>query len=157
ENTHRNLAMRKPLVRAVLDGASQIAVPTFVSTLSICIVFVPVLLLTGTARYLFTPLAMAVVFAMMASYFLSRTLDPTMVHRLFSSEAGMYQEGGYGGEGVLWSLHRGMNALFERLRYRYMGLLDFSLQHRAPVLLLFVVFSLGSLGLLKLVGHDFFP
>src|SRR5215831_10202601 len=78
ENTHRNLAMRKPLVRAVLDGASQIAVPTFVSTLSICIVFVPVLLLTGTARYLFTPLAMAVVFAMLASYLLSRTLVPTL-------------------------------------------------------------------------------
>ncbi len=76
ENTHRNIAMRKPLVRAVLDGASQIAVPTFVATLSICIVFVPVLLLTGTARYLFTPLAMAVVFAMLASYLLSRTLVP---------------------------------------------------------------------------------
>jgi multidrug efflux pump subunit AcrB len=157
ENTHRNLAMRKPLVRAVLDGASQIAVPTFVSTSSICIVFVPVLLLTGTARYLFTPLAMAVVFAMMASYFLSRTLVPTMVHRLLRSETGIYQEGGHGGKGLLWSLHRGMNGLFERLRYRYMGLLDFSLQHRAPVLLLFVVVSLGSLGLLKLVGHDFFP
>src|SRR5262245_8648445 len=86
ENTHRNLAMKKPLVRAVLDGASQIAVPTFVSTLSICIVFVPVLLLTGTARYLFTPLAMAVVFAMVASYLLSRTLVPTMVHHLLRSE-----------------------------------------------------------------------
>src|SRR6185312_13403214 len=68
ENTHRNMAMRKALLRAVLDGAQQIAVPTFVATLSICIVFVPVLLLTGTARYLFTPLAMAVVFAMLASY-----------------------------------------------------------------------------------------
>src|SRR6185369_14001032 len=66
-------------------------------------------------------------------------------------------EGGHSGKGVLWSLHRGMNGLFERLRYRYMGLLDFSLQHRAPVLLGFVVFSLGSLGLLKMVGHDFFP
>src|SRR5207342_2913049 len=86
ENTHRNLAMGKPLVRAVLDGASQIAVPTFVSTLSICIVFVPVLLLTGTAQYLFTPLAMAVVFAMTASYILSRTLVPTMVHHLLASE-----------------------------------------------------------------------
>src|SRR6266700_6932575 len=85
ENTHRNIAMRKPLVRAVLDGASQIAVPTFVSTLSICIVFVPVLLLTGTARYLFTPLAMAVVFAMLASYLLSRTLVPTRVHHLLRS------------------------------------------------------------------------
>ena len=76
ENTHRNMAMRKPLVRAVLDGAQQIAAPAFVSTLAICIVFVPVLLLTGAAKYLFTPLAMAVVFAMMASYFLSRTLIP---------------------------------------------------------------------------------
>ena len=99
ENTHRNLAMGKPLVRAVLDGASQIAVPTFVSTLSICIVFVPVLLLTGTAQYLFTPLAMAVVFAMMASYLLSRTLVPTMVHHLLRSEVAVYQAGGHGGRG----------------------------------------------------------
>src|SRR5215475_7996117 len=157
ENTHRNLAMKKPLVRAVLDGASQIAIPTFVSTLSICIVFVPVLLLTGTARYLFTPLAMAVVFAMMASYFLSRTLVPTMVHRLLRSEVAVYQGGGHGGKGVLWTLHRGMNYLFERLRYRYLGLLDFSLRHRAPVLLGFLVFSVGSLFLLRLVGQDFFP
>jgi multidrug efflux pump subunit AcrB len=157
ENTQRNLAMKKPLVRAVLDGASQIAVPTFVSTLSICIVFVPVLLLTGTARYLFTPLAMAVVFAMMASYFLSRTLVPTMVHRLLRSEVAVYQAGGHGGKGVIWTLHRGMNYLFERLRYRYLGLLDFSLRHRAPVLLGFLVFALGSLSLLRLVGQDFFP
>ena len=111
ENTHRNLAMRKPLVRAVLDGASQIAVPTFVSTLSICIVFVPVLLLTGTAQYLFTPLAMAVVFAMMASYLLSRTLVPTMVRHMLRSEVVVYQSGGHGGQGMLWSLHRGMNDL----------------------------------------------
>src|SRR5450755_3248178 len=93
ENTHRNIAMRKPLVRAVLDGASQIAVPTFVATVSICIVFVPVLLLTGTARYLFTPLAMAVVFAMLASYLLSRTLVPTMVHYLLKSEVALYRQG----------------------------------------------------------------
>ena len=86
ENTHRNLALAKPLLNAVLDGASQIAVPTFVSTLSICIVFVPVLLLTGTARYLFTPLAMAVVFAMLVSYLLSRTLVPTMVAYLLKSK-----------------------------------------------------------------------
>src|SRR6476661_7126941 len=97
ENTHRNIAMRKPLARAVLDGASQIAIPTFVSTLSICIVFIPVLLLTGTARYLFTPLAMAVVFAMAASYFLSRTLIPTMVHYLLRKEVAVYQAGGHGG------------------------------------------------------------
>src|SRR5438477_3559743 len=93
ENTHRNIAMRKPLARAVLDGAAQIAVPTFVSTLSICIVFIPVLLLTGTARCLFTPLAMAVVFAMAASYILSRTLVPTMVHHLLASETDLYEHG----------------------------------------------------------------
>ncbi len=82
ENIHRNMAMRKPLVRAVLDGAQQIAAPAFVATLSICIVFVPVLLLTGAARYLFTPMALAVVFAMLASYFLSRTLVCTMAHHM---------------------------------------------------------------------------
>ena len=105
ENTHRNIGMGKPLVRAVLDGAAQIAVPTFVSTLAICIVFVPVLLLTGTARYLFTPLAMAVVFAMLASYLLSRTLVPTMVAYLLESEVDLYQQGrrrNRGGKGVFW-------------------------------------------------------
>src|SRR5580765_1485339 len=157
ENTHRNLAMRKPLVRAVLDGASQIAVPTFVSTLSICIVFVPVLLLTGTAQYLFTPLAMAVVFAMMASYLLSRTLVPTMVHHLLRSEVAVYHAGGHGGKGMLWRLHRGVNRLFEQLRYRYMGMLNLALERRAPVLAGFLVVSLGSLLLVFLVGRDFFP
>src|SRR5215471_12675320 len=157
ENTHRNFAMGKPILRAVLDGASQIAVPTFVATLSICIVFVPVLLLTGTARYLFTPLAMAVVFAMLASYLLSRTLVPTMVHHLLRSEVAVYHDGGHHGKGLLWTLHRGMNSLFERLRYRYLGLLDFSLRHRAYVLLGFLVVSLASLFLLRLVGEDFFP
>jgi multidrug efflux pump subunit AcrB len=157
ENTHRNLGLGKGLVRAVLDGASQIAVPTLVSTLSICIVFVPVLLLSGTARYLFTPLAMAVVFAMLASYLLSRTLVPTMVHRLLRGEAAVYQAGGHGGKGILWSIHRGANSLFERLRYRYVGLLDFSLRHRGPVLLAFLTVSFGSLWLVRMVGHDFFP
>ena len=87
ENVHRNMAMKKPLRRAILDGAAQIATPAFVSTLSICIVFVPVLFLTGPAAYLFTPLALAVVFAMLASYFLSRTLVPTMVLYLLPAEA----------------------------------------------------------------------
>src|SRR5438105_8574705 len=82
ENIHRNLAMKKPMVRAILDGASQIAVPAFVSTLCICIVFVPIFFLSGTARFLFQPLAMAVIFAMLASYFLSRTVVPTMVRFL---------------------------------------------------------------------------
>jgi multidrug efflux pump subunit AcrB len=157
ENTHRNMGMGKRLVRAVLDGASQIAVPTLVSTLAICIVFVPVLLLTGTARYLFTPLAMAVVFAMLASYLLSRTLVPTMVHRLLRKEAAAYRTGEHGGKGVLKTVHRGVNFLFERLRYRYVGLLDFSLRHRAPVLIGFLAISFGSLLLIRLIGQDFFP
>ena len=79
ENIHRNLAMKKPMVKAILDGAQQIATPAFVSTICICIVFVPVFFLSGTARYLFAPLAMAVIFAMLASYLLSRTVVPTMV------------------------------------------------------------------------------
>src|SRR5581483_3864462 len=82
ENIHRNLAMKKPMVRAILDGAQQIAVPAFVSTLCICIVFVPVFFLSGTAKYLFQPLAMAVIYAMIASYLLSRTVVPTMVRFL---------------------------------------------------------------------------
>ena len=84
ENIHRNLAMKKPMVRAILDGAQQIAVPAFVSTLCICIVFVPIFFLSGTAKFLFQPLAMAVIFAMLASYFLSRTVVPTMVKFLLT-------------------------------------------------------------------------
>src|SRR5579871_6789376 len=161
ENTHRNIGMRKPMVRAVLDGASQIAVPTFVATISICIVFVPVLLLTGTARYLFTPLAMAVVFAMLASYFLSRTLVPTMVAFLLKPEVQLYQRGAHGetagGRGLIWQAHYIFNRIFENLRFRYLGLLNWSLRHRAPVLAAFMLLSVGSLGLVWLVGEDFFP
>src|SRR6202044_2664966 len=91
ENTHRNMSANKPLVRAILDSAQQVAAPAFVSTLAICMVFTPVVLLTGAARYLFTPLAMAVVFAMLASYFLSRTLVTTMMHFLLESELKLYQ------------------------------------------------------------------
>jgi multidrug efflux pump subunit AcrB len=149
ENTHRNIVMGKPLVRAVLDGASQIAVPTFVATIAICIVFVPVLLLTGTARYLFTPLALAVVFAMLASYLLSRTLVPTMMAHLLQPEVDLHQEGRRG--------HHVFNALFEGLRFRYIGLLDWSLRHRGAVLAAFMGISIASLGLAGLVGEDFFP
>ena len=163
ENTHRNIGMGKPLVRAVLDGASQIAVPTFVATLSICIVFVPVLLLTGTARYLFTPLAMAVVFAMAASYLLSRTLVPTMMSYLLGAEMRQHlvgeeiQEHARRGGGPIRRAHHLFNAVFERLRYYYMGLLDWALDHRVLVLLGFIVFAGASLSLAHIVGQDFFP
>ena len=127
ENTHRNMAMKKPLVRAVLDGAQQIAAPAFVSTLSICIVFVPVLLLTGAAKYLFTPLAMAVVFAMLASYLLSRTLIPTMVHYMLRPEVKLYAQGEHGetagGKGIIWKAHYVFNRRFEQMRASYASLL----------------------------------
>ena len=156
ENTHRNIAMGKPLVRAVLDGAQQIAVPTLVATMSICIVFVPVLLLTGTASYLFTPLALAVVFAMAASYFLSRTLVPTMMSYLLGSEMAMHRQGDHG-KSLLSKVHQLFNRAFEKLRYIYMGLLHWSLYHRGRVVLAFMAFSIASLGLASLIGQDFFP
>ena len=134
ENTHRNMAMRKPLVRAVLDGAQQIAAPAFVSTLSICIVFVPVLLLTGAAKYLFTPLAMAVVFAMMASYFLSRTLVPTMVHYMLRPEVKLYARGEHGEAAARASSGARttcFNRRFELMRASYTSLLHWCLDHRA--------------------------
>jgi multidrug efflux pump subunit AcrB len=158
ENTHRNLAMGKPLVRAVIDAGAQIAVPTLVSTLAICIVFVPVLLLTGAARYLFTPLAMAVVFAMLASYLLSRTLVPTMANYLLKGhEAAGGQEESHETRGFFGNIHHLFNQAFEALRTRYVGLLDWSLAHRAGVLTAFMAFSVASLGLVFLVGEDFFP
>jgi multidrug efflux pump subunit AcrB len=124
-------------------------------------VFVPVLLLTGTARYLFTPLAMAVVFAMLASYFLSRTLIPTMVASLLKPEVHLYRQGTHGetagGKGVFWRVHHLFNMVFESLRYRYVGLLNWSLRHRGRVLAAFMGFSIASLGLAWLVGKDFFP
>lgn len=159
ENTHRNLAMKKPLTRAVLDGAMQIAAPTFVSTLSICVVFVPVLLLTGVAKFLFTPLALAVVFAMMASYLLSRTLVPTMVHYLLGQEAHLYQHGEHaaGGKGIIWSVHHAFNRRFENFRERYTGFLDWALDHKKTVGVAFAVFVVLSLALSPMVGRDFFP
>jgi multidrug efflux pump subunit AcrB len=161
ENTHRNMGMKKPLVRAVLDGAQQIAAPAFVSTLAICIVFVPVLMLTGAARYLFTPLAEAVVFAMLASYLLSRTLIPNMVHYMLKPELKLYEQGEHGesagGTGPIWKTHYAFSRRFERMRTSYTGQLDWCLNHRAPVLICFAVFVALSLGLAGFIGRDFFP
>ncbi|HYZ84108.1 MAG TPA: efflux RND transporter permease subunit [Bryobacteraceae bacterium] len=161
ENIHRNLAERKPLIKAILDGAQQIAVPAFVSTLAICIVFVPVVLLTGTAKYLFTPLAMAVVFAMLASYLLSRTLIPTMVKYLLRSEIEAYMDDGHGhhkgGTGVIWAVHNKFNEQFERWRKGYVSMLTWCLGHRALILMAFTVFSLFSGWLALQLGYDFFP
>lgn len=162
ENTHRNLEdPHKSLVHAILDSASQVAAPALVSTLAICIVFLPVLLLTGAAKYLFTPLAMAVVFAMLASYFLSRTLVPTMMHFLLPAEVGLYQqkEGEKPKEANswIWKVHQRFEHRFEQLREKYKSALEWSLHHRAIVLVLFGVFVAGSSLLALVIGRDFFP
>jgi multidrug efflux pump subunit AcrB len=161
ENIHRNMSMKKPIVPAVLDGAQQIAVPAFVSTLAICIVFVPVLLLTGPARYLFTPLAMAVVFAMMTSYLLTRTLVPTMVHFLLPPEVKIYQMGeeefSKHDHGWIWRTHHAFNRRFEAMRSRYHSGLAWALHHRLWFGIGFALFCLCSIPLAFVIGTDFFP
>ena len=163
ENIHRNMAQQKSLIRAILDGSREIAVPAFVSTLCICIVFVPVIFLTGTARYLFTPLALAVVLAMMASYFLSRTLVPTMVKYLLRSEADRYahEEDEYdsaqSGDNIFWRFHHGFNRRFHRFRDAYVRLLSAALDHRKFVVACFAALLAVCGALLPFVGSDFFP
>jgi CzcA family heavy metal efflux pump len=161
ENTHRNMAEKKPLVRAILDSAQQVAAPAFVSTLSICIVFVPVVLLTGAAKYLFTPLAMAVAFAMMASYFLSRTLVPTMMHFLLPSELKLYQDEGESEreerENWVWRWHMKFEHQFETMRHHYKGALEWCLHNPAVTLVLFVLLVALSLPISLFIGEDFFP
>jgi multidrug efflux pump subunit AcrB len=160
ENIHRNLGMKKPLRRAILDGAAQIAVPAFVSTLCICIVFVPVVFLTGPAASLFLPLALAVVFAMLASYLLSRTLVPTMVLYLLPREVNLYAAEGHGAAedgGPMWRFHQAFNRRFERLRAAYERLLGWALDHRGLAAAGLLGFALASLALAPRVGQDFFP
>jgi multidrug efflux pump subunit AcrB len=159
ENIHRNLGQRKELTQAILDGASQIAVPAFVSTLAICIVFVPVFFLGGIAGALFAPLAMAVMFAMLASYLLSRTIVPTMVQFLLKDEAEMYREGDHaeGGSGPVWRLYHAFNAVFESARERYHAALQVALTRRKWVALGALLFCGASACLAPFIGEDFFP
>ncbi len=156
ENIHRNLGLGTRLVQAILDGAQQIATPAFVSTLSICIVFVPVVFLTGPAKYLFTPLAMAVVFAMLASYLLSRTIVPTLVRYLLATES--HDRGAApAAPGLFGRLHEAFQRRFERLRAAYVRTLETALARRGRVVAVFAVLVLSGLVLLPFVGRDFFP
>jgi multidrug efflux pump subunit AcrB len=161
ENIHRNLGMGKGVVQAILDGARQIAVPAFVSTLCICIVFVPVVFLTGAAKFLFTPLALAVVLAMSASYLLSRTLVPTMIRYLLPSELRLYQgpegEADVTDAGVIWRVHHQFHKGFEKMRDGYAGILASALAHRKLVLACFLVVCLSCVVLYPFIGTDFFP
>ncbi len=152
ENIHRNHAMNKPLLVAILDGASQIATPTLAGTLSICIVFFPVVLLTGVAKFLFTPLALAVVFAMLTSYLLSRTLVPSMARYLLPDDHADHL-----GHGARGRFVRGFDRGFERMRERYRSALSMFIGRRAFSLACAFALVMCSLLLIPFVGQDFFP
>jgi multidrug efflux pump subunit AcrB len=157
ENINRNLAQGKEVEHAILDGAQQIAVPAFVSTLCICIVFVPMFFLTGVARYLFIPLAEAVVFAMLASYLLSRTLVPTMAKYLLRGHAVEAHAAAHSKNPfVHWQIR--FEEAFEGVRDRYHGLLERCLQRRRVFLWAFLAICVVSLVILiPWLGQDFFP
>ncbi len=161
ENVHRQMALGKPNVQAILDGAQEIALPAFVSTICICIVFVPMFFLTGVARYLFVPLAEAVVFAMLASYALSRTLVPTLVMWFYRK----VEYRGHltdAGKVALWlrpfvMLQNRFERSFERFREGYRRLLGTILTHRALFVTLFLAFCAWTWVLIPQLGQDFFP
>jgi len=158
ENINRLLPEGMSLRETILTGAQQIAVPALVATLSICIVFVPILFLKGIPGFLFRPLAEAVVFAMLASYFLSRTLVPTLVMYLFLSERRRERLRGPDARvGLFRRFHLAFEASFERFRERYIGMLEWCLAHRFVFVALFLGFCLASLLLLPILGADLFP
>ncbi|AEA63001.1 efflux RND transporter permease subunit [Burkholderia gladioli] len=150
ENITHHLERGAPLEDAILTGAGEIAVPTLVSTLSICIVFAPMFLLTGVARYLFVPMAEAVIFAMVASYLLSRTLVPTLAMWLLRAPSGTAR-------GSFARFQRGFEHRFDMVRARYRGLLDGAIRHRRAVIAGFVLACLASCSLFAFAGRDFFP
>ena len=157
ENINRNRAAEpeKNMDEVVLDSASQIATPAFVSTLSICIVFAPMFLLSGVARYLFVPLAEAVVFAMLASYLLSRTIVPTMAKYLLRGDN---EKDAFASRNPFVRLQKRFEAAFDRFRGHYRGLLESCFQHREAFLIVFFAICLGSLAILiPWLGRDFFP
>ena len=153
ENIERYLAMGKDVKQAILDGAQQIAVPAFVSTLCICIVFVPMFFLTGVAKFLFVPLAEAVCFAMLASYVLSRTLVPTLVMHIMRGHEHRPAEP----TNFLARFQRGFERRFENFRSGYQQLLEATVAHRRLFALCFVAFCILSMTLVFFLGEDFFP
>jgi multidrug efflux pump subunit AcrB len=158
ENINRNLALGKETVQAILDGAQQIAVPAFVSTLCICIVFIPMFFLSGVAKYLFVPLAEAVIFAMLASYMWSRTIVPTLAMYLLSSED-EYRADEHVGEkmGFLRRYQQGFEHTFERFRAGYRSALTAALARPRLFAACFLTFCVLSAGLYFVLGRDFFP
>ena len=154
ENIERNLAQGKDTVHAILDGSQEIAIPALVSTLCICIVFVPMFFLTGVAKFLFVPLAEAVVFAMLASYFFSRTLVPTMAMYLLKGHHG---EEYATGNDIFSRAQRGFARGFNRMRGAYRTSLSFCLERAWLFVALFLFFCVASTSLIPVLGRDFFP
>ncbi len=158
ENINRNLEEGKDVEDAILTGAAQIAIPAFVSTLSICIVFVPMFFLGGVARYLFVPLAEAVVFAMLASYFLSRTIVPTMAKYLLKGHEHDRVDQAKTSRNPFIRFQITFEHYFEKLRNWYYGVLGFCMEYRLIFLVAIVAFWVGSIALLyPWLGQDFFP
>jgi len=158
ENINRYLEQGKELEQAILDGSAQIAIPAFVSTLAICIVFVPMFLLSGVARYLFVPMAEAVIFAMLASYLLSRTLVPTMAKYLLHEHDDAAVARKEASRNPFVRFQSGFERVFTGLRNGYMRLLTFCMNFAGAFLIIFILFALGSVGLLvPWLGQDFFP
>ena len=158
ENIHRNLDQGKELYQGILDGSAQIAVPALVSTLAICIVFVPMFFLTGVSKYLFVPLAEAVVFAMLASYLLSRTLVPTMARYLLVQQTEEERkELTERSRNPLVRMQAKFESGFERFRHSYHGILQGAVRHRKIFTVCFLAFCVLSFALLPFVGEDFFP
>jgi multidrug efflux pump subunit AcrB len=156
ENITHYLERGAPLHDAILNGSGEIAVPTFVSTLSICIVFVPMLLLSGVARYLFVPLAEAVVFAMFASYFFSRTLIPTLAMYLLRARVPNAQPA-RGIAGALTRFQATFERRFDAIRNHYRSVLQAAISQRHRFIVLWLALCLGSLVLVPFTGRDFFP
>ena len=157
ENIERHLHLGKPLEDAIVVGAGEIGVPAFVSTLVVCIVFVPMFFLSGVARFLFVPLAEAVVFAMVASYILSRTLVPTLVMLLMRGSHGESAAGTSGRPSLLQRVYRGFDVRFERVRAGYTATLSGLLEKRGLFGIAFIAFCVLSCGIYPFLGRDFFP
>jgi multidrug efflux pump subunit AcrB len=157
ENINRYLETGRELEQSILEGSAQIATPALVSTLAICIVFVPMFFLSGVARYLFVPMAEAVVFAMLASYLLSRTLVPTMAKYLLHEHDDAMDARKRVSRNPFTRFQSAFETGFERFRHAYLGLLTFCVDHAGPFLIVFIVFALASLALIPELGQDFFP
>ncbi len=155
ENIERHIHMGKDIEQAIVVGAGEIGVPAFVATLCICIVFVPMFFLSGVSRFLFVPMAEAVVFAMAASYILSRTLVPTLVMLLMRGQD--VHVSGQARASAFRRIHLAFDRSFERLRDGYSNVLALLLQRRRSFALGFTLFCVASCGLYAALGRDFFP